>query len=502
MKKIIFMVIVFMTFLSSSHAYSIFVVDEDNNRMVYEDYLINGNYAFIVGDIQDNKVKLNNLAYVARLRNDIVYRATIQMKILEESNGKDYHLTDGINVIDTKEEEKIIEQYLKKYEETNSCSGKSYNASYKEWITLSCGVSLYDYTIDNENVILGNNSQIKPNAGGRQVVNFKHNSLNILNNYIFANKWWYRDFSITLNVAANIVKFNIITPDNHDFLFDYGIYDESDNLIEKVTLKTGYNEIYFAKGTNVYLKEITEYPIYLYDEDKFLKVSNDIYVMDVVKEPREFNVNINTYDRDMYYDDSFISTYTDVTIYDQNYNYYTTLKCDEDCNINLKTGTYIFEDNVSKFRELWRIEGDMEVNMYRYLLNGIKCNEEITNITKDNESINFTKRGIMYIFDEVMTSGIYEITIGGKKYSVNLSNYNNYAYIRNIGTLYELEIDIGNDNTEEVVDDIVVGDFLPEYDNITVNVPDTYISTIESDKYVLFKKKYNYCLFNSYSFIN
>ena len=279
-------------------------------------------------------------------------------------------------------------------------------------------------------------------------------------------------------------------------------------MIEKIDLNTGYNEIYFAKGTNIYLKESTDHSIDLLDEDKHFKDNSDTYEVDIIKEAREFKVSINTYDRNMYYDDNFVSTYTDVTIYDKNYNYYNTLKCDGNCDINLKSGTYIFEDNISKFKELWPIEDNMNVNMYRYLLNGIKCNEDITNISKDGSDISYTKNGIMYIFDEVMTSGIYEIIIDDKEYNVNLSNYNNYSYIRNIGTLYELKIDIESEDTNDVIDDLVVDNIETNTEqeenklDIVINIPNTNISLIESDKYVLLKKKYNYCMFSSYSYIN
>ena len=500
MKKIIFMVIAFMAFLGSTHALSIFVVDEDNNKILYEDHLIGGKYAFLIGNDESDKVKLNNLAYVSRLRNDLTYRATIQMLILEESNNKDYYLSDGINVIDTKDNEELINKYLESYENKVSCDNKTYDVGYKEVLYIDCGVSILSYNRDNPNISLSNDNKLIANAGGVQVINFTHDSLAIYDNYIYANSIFDDEFSITLNVVANKIELNIVTPDNHDFRFNYGIFNEDGELIEKMDLNTGYNEIYFAKGTNIYLKELTEYSIYLLDDDKYFLDSSDTYKVDVIKEAREFNVNINTYDRDMYYDDSFVSTYTDVTIYDKNYNYYTTLKCDGSCKINLKSGTYIFEDNVSKFRELWVIENNMDVNMYRYLLNGIMCDEDISSIKKDNEDIGFTKNGIFYIFDEVMTSGIYNVVINDKEYSVNLSNYNNYTYIRNIGTLYELKIDIDNSDSDEIIGDIVID--IGNNEDININIPDTYVSILESDKYVLFKKK-RYCYFsNSNSYIN
>ena len=507
MKKIIFIVLVFLSFITGSKA-NIFIVDDSGERYLYEEKYISRNNAFLIGSDHSNKVKLNNLAYVARLRNDLIYRATIQMLILEESNDKDYYLSDGINIIDTFEEEKLITEYLQRYDRVNSCNNKNYTVGYKEEITLDCGISLYAYNIDNSNISLGSNNKLKANAGGEQIVNFVHDNLAIYDNYIYANNIFYDEFTITLNVLANKIELNIITPDNYDFIFNYGIYAENGELIEKIDLNTGYNEIYFAKGTNIYLKESTDHSIYLLDEDKYFKDNSDTYEVDIIKEAREFKVSINTYDRNMYYDDNFVSTYTDVTIYDKNYNYYTTLKCDGNCDINLKSGTYIFEDNISKFKELWLIEDNMTVNMYRYLLNGIKCNEDITNISKDGSDISYTKNGIMYIFDEVMTSGIYEIIIDDKEYNVNLSNYNNYSYIRNIGTLYELKIDIESEDTNDVIDDLVVDNIETNTEqeenklDIVINIPNTNISLIESDKYVLLKKKYNYCMLSSYSYIN
>lgn len=494
------MFMLFVSFAMYSKA-SIFIVDDLGVKYLYEDKYIAGKNAFLIGSNQKNKVKLNNLAYVSRLRNDLIYRATIQMLILKESNNKNYYLTDGYNIIDTKEEEKLIEDYLKRYETINTCDNKTYNVNYQEDLTLNCGVNLYTYYIDNSYVMLGNNNKLKANKGGIQKINFTHESLAILDNYIYANDIFYEDFEITLNVLANKVKFNIKTFDNHDFKFNYGIYNESGELIEKIDLKTGYNEIYFAKGTNIYLKELTENSIYLLDEDKLFLDSKDTYEIEVIKEPKKFNVVINTYDRNMYYDDYFKDTYTDVTIYDKNYNFYTNLKCEESCNIDLPSGTYIFEDNISKFRELWVIEGDMDVNMYRYLLNGIKCNDKIDSISKDSKNINFTNNGIMYIFDDVMTSGVYDITIDGKKYSVNLSNYNNYIYIRNIGTLYELKIDMKDNNIDDMVIDIPLYNE-ESIDKITVDIPDTYINVLKSDKYVFFKKRINYYFNIVYNYIN
>lgn len=476
MKKLIFGIFLFLAFAVSAGATTFYIVDDTGNKITYEDKKIANSYAFLVGDVKTNKKRLNNLAYVARYRNDIKFHAIIQLLILKESNPtKEYYLSDGINKIDIEELANLIELYINEYARVPSFAYTTYEMSYEEPYTIYTSENAGFYKVESNDIsveIYSNEIRLTPHKSGNQQIEFINSDLNILNDYIYATSPAYDEFTMNLVIPHNKIELIIETPDNKSYNLMYGIYDEKDNLIEEFLITPSSNTITFPRGMNVTLKEITSNPIYVLDDDRFLTDNLSYNKIFVKKEYQTFAQTITTFSVDLNTNNQNIVP-TDVTIYDSNNKYYGRYTSSSSCNVSLPYGTYTLFDNITNDSISISVSKNDTINLYRYKINAIKSQEDILKVSIANKDIPFHRDGDLIIFDEAITPGEYTISIGDNTYLVDLSDSGNYT-IQDKMLIYNYT---HKDTSTEQLDD-----------DISISIPNTGLS-LNLKGEILFEKK-------------
>lgn len=479
MKKLIFGIFLFLAFTISASATSFYIVDEIGNKTLYEEKKIANSYAFLIGSDLNNKKRLNNLAYVARYRNDIKYHATIQLLILKESNpNKDYYLSDGINKINISELSSLIETYISEYAKLPTFGNSTYEISYEEPYTIYTSESLSFYKVNNSSdvsvEVYGNAVSFTPHKSGNIEVSFLQNELSILNNYIYAPAPAYDEFTIHLNIPHNKIKLNIEVPENTDYNLLYGIYDEDDNLLEKFAIDKNSNIITFPRGINISLKEITPNSIYVLDEDKYFSDSPNTNEVTIKKEYKYFSQTINTYDfNSLTKEKNLVSS--SITIYDSQNNYYKNCTSSSSCSISIPYGTYTFIDNLTNYKVTATISSDGTIDLYRYKINALNTEENISKISIGDKMVSFHKDGSLIIFDEAIAPGEYTFNVGSNTYLVDLRDNSNYEFNESYGLIYNLDRLTSSSSKEPFKD-------------ISISIPNTGLSlNIKGE--ILFEKK-------------
>ena len=500
LKKFVFFIILFFTFTINGKA-SIFIVDDLGTRYPYEEKLISGNNAFLLGEEITDNVLLNNLAYISRFRNDLTFHATIQMLILKNTNpDREYYLSDGYNEIDTTNNVNLINSYLDSYNIIPEFAYQTLEVNYKAYLTLQDkDINFSNYNVSGGSIkVYGNSFDLSLPGAGLKTVTFTSNNINTLNNYIYANTIYYPDFEFYVNVLANIVNLNIITLENEDFSLKYATYDTNDNLIDEFTITNNNNQIYYEIGKNVYLKEISEYSIYELDENIYLPGNLDTKTIDVNKEYKTFTVTIHSLLKNIAAEDDTKPTISNITVYDKNYNIIDNITCNEECTIKLKAGLYIFEENLTKYKVKVEIYSDMDIEVTKYFINGLITTENIESIYFNDNNITFTKKGNMFIFDTPLEADKYQVIVSGNKEVLDLTDYNNYVRIEELGIFYQYSLDEENKPTKPVEDIPIIDS---DNDAVTVLIPDTGLALLKGD-YIIVKKKYYFNYFNNnYSYI-
>lgn len=500
LKKFVFIIILFFTFTINGKA-SIFIVDDLGTRYPYEEKLISGNNAFLLGEEITDNVLLNNLAYISRFRNDLTFHATIQMLILKNTNpDREYYLSDGYNEIDTTNNVNLINSYLDSYNIIPEFAYQTLEVNYKAYLTLQDkDINFSNYNVSGGSIkVYGNSFDLSLPGAGLKTVTFTSNNINTLNNYIYANTIYYPDFEFYVNVLANIVNLNIITPENEDFSLKYATYDTNDNLIDEFTITNNNNQIYYEIGKNVYLKEISEYSIYELDENIYLPGNLDTKTIDVNKEYKTFTVTIHSLLKNIAAEDDTKPTISNITVYDKNYNIIDNITCNEECTVKLKAGLYIFEENLTKYKVKVEIYSDMDIEVTKYFINGLITTENIESISFNDNNITFTKKGNMFIFDAPLEADKYQVIVSDNKEVLDLTDYNNYVRIEELGIFYQYSLDEENKPTKPVEDIPIIDS---NNDAVTVLIPDTGLALLKGD-YIIVKKKYYFNYFNnSYCYI-
>lgn len=500
LKKFVFIIILFFTFTINGKA-SIFIVDDLGTKYPYEEKLISGNNAFLLGEEITDNVLLNNLAYISRFRNDLTFHATIQMLILKNTNpDREYYLSDGYNEIDTTNNVNLINSYLDSYNIIPEFAYQTLEVNYKAYLTLQDkDINFSNYNVSGGSIkVYGNSFDLSLPGAGLKIVTFTSNNINTLNNYIYANSIYYPDFEFYVNVLANIVNLNIITPENEDFSLKYATYDTNDNLIDEFTITNNNNQIYYEIGKNVYLKEISEYSIYELDENIYLPGNLGTKTIDINKEYKTFTVTIHSLLKNIAAEDDTKPTISNITVYDKNYNIIDNITCNEECTVKLKAGLYIFEEKLTKYKVKVEIYSDMDIEVIKYFINGLITTENIESISFNDNNITFTKKGNMFIFDTPLEADKYQVVVSGNKEVLDLTDYNNYVRIEELGIFYQYSLDEENKPTKPVEDIPIIES---DDDAVTVLIPDTGLALLKGD-YIIVKKKYYFNYFNNnYSYI-
>ena len=508
MKKIFFMSFIFLALIISVKAneeYYIMVNDGENiTNIPYKDKKLMGKYAFLLSPYDNinilDETKINNLAYISNLANDTLINVVIQKLIWEETNPTmTFNITKNNNQIDITNELNYIKEELKKYDKMPSIADKEYEINYKEPLILETkDYSLTGYYI-NENIsanIYENKVEILLNSGGTYNIDFKNKPLNIYDNYVYANNVYYKNFQIKVNVLANEIKFNFYLPNNEDYYFKYSVFNENNEFIEDFILDNNNNTIYFKKGINVYVKETTENSIYENSKDMYFLNDSEIYNIDIYKEYKEYNVSIKTSLINYQDKDYKLNTFTDITIYDYKFNKINEIKCNDNCNIKLRAGSYIIKDNITKEKEYLEVYSNTDIEINRYLLNGLITSDEINSVCSEEECITLIKDGNFILSEKPLEMKEYLVKINNEEKIINFNDTNNIMKINGYGIFYILK-DNGNEEKDNNVSNEEKVENNQNIENIIINIPNTRIDAkIECELYYEEKNFYN---FNSIS---
>lgn len=268
---------------------------------------------------------------------------------------------------------------------------------------------------------------------------------------------------------------------------------DTGNFIERKYF-TGSNMHYFYdKGLNIRITEVvtnTSYKqaedILLYDESKTIVIDREF--------KDEMKVNFQTSYRNTAGFYEFEIVESDVTVYDDSFNFVTKCKGDECNEVILAPGTYFFSDNKTGLVTRSNVLLDGDYMIFRYYINGIYSEDDI-------EVPGSTKKGNMYYFDNYQYPE--EIMIGDEV--VDLADSSKYYCMFGGGVFYKYskkdevidnevqpsedeQIDEENhENPEETNNSENILEEINSNNEIIIDVPNTQVNL---EKVIFYKKKY------------
>lgn len=496
MKKFVFFSLLFIMFMKCASASSdTYYINVNGKDYLYEEKIINEKYAFLLGidetiDIKYSRV-INNLAYIANLKNNYLYNVVIQMLIWQNVYPEyEFYIKCNDNKIDISNIIKDINNLLSNYDIKPNIDGNHYQVNYLEKLIIDTNVNLANYYFDEcAATVQGLKAELTFNHVGSKIIHFTSLEIKKIENYIYADSVYYKPFEITVDVIANIVDLNFIL-DEDNYNFKYGIFDLNNNLIQEFYLDANNNKVYFEKGIDVYLKELTDASTYELSEDILLKDQDEEYSIDIYKKKKNFDILIDT---EMYYygdNESITKTYSDVNIYNDKMELINSKKCSNNCSIKLEAGKYIFEDNVSKYKVFVDLVENREVVLKRYYVAGLITTENIDKICINEQCLEIEKMGNFINFMDFVLPNIYEIYINGKSYELNLLDNKNYIYLNDYGLVYNYLKE--DEEVEKVEDNNIKTE--EDQENITISIPDTGIEIKFIKEYYYVKKRINYSI--------
>lgn len=252
--------------------------------------------------------------------------------------------------------------------------------------------------------------------------------IGIMNCYAQETKKYY--FGDNLNTT----EFNIDTTYNG---ISFKVYNEdTGDFLKKIYLNTGDMKYKYAQGLNIRFVEDTYNSAYealddiiVYDESKIITVE---------RIPRYKKVTIKTIYRGYAKYIEVVDGYTDVTIYDENFNQVFACKIGGDCVISLLPGTYFFKDNKFGFTTRQNVLNETTVYLSRYYIDGIYSEEEL-----DLENV--TRKGKLYYFNDPVFPEDY-ITINGEEYDMGDKSKYYYIFLEGIFYKYSKKDEVINDD--------------------------------------------------------
>lgn len=501
MKKIILICSVFLIVMKGVCANeNDYYINVNGKNYLYQNMIINNRLGFNLFIEEEIEIKesriINNLAYIANLKNNDLYSVVIQMLIWQKIYPHySFYIEYNNRKVNVDNIIKEIDEMIANFDKDPDIKDKYYQIDYEKKLKIITNVNLASYYLEDCSAsITGNSAELSLFHVGLKKIHFLQKELKRRENYIYADEFYYKPFTIMVDVKANIVNLNFIM-DEEKYNFKYGIFDQNGNLLKVFDINNHNNKIYFKKGSDVYLKELTEDSIYELSENILLQNKDQEYSIDIYKKKKMFNIIINTLLFNYGDKEIFEKTYTDVSIYNKNMQLIQNTKCIEYCKFNLEADSYIFEDNISKYKLFVDLTADSEIFLQRYYINSILTFEKVENIYKGNDNIAFEQNENFINFIDFVLPEKYTIIINGKKYVLNLSDNNNYIYLNDYGLVYFYQLE----NLEEN-DNIINKNETSSDDSIIIKVPDTNLEYQINKEYIYVKKKNMFYI--SYSFVN
>ena len=219
---------------------------------------------------------------------------------------------------------------------------------------------------------------------------------------------------------------------------------------------------------------------------------NEIYNINIYKEYKEFNVNIKTSLINYQDKDYKLNTFTDITIFDYKFNKINEIKCNDNCNIKLRAGSYIIKDNITEEKEYLEVYSNTDIEINRHLLNGLITSDEINSICSEEECITLIKDGNFILSEKPLEMKEYLVKINNEEKIINFNNTNNIMKINGYGIFYILK-DNGNEEKDNNVSNDEKVENNQNIENIIINIPNTRIDAkIECELYYEEKNFYNF----------
>lgn len=262
----------------------------------------------------------------------------------------------------------------------------------------------------------------------------------------FANNTYYLENSEEVTLSYNYLSRYIV--DDYEIINDSISFKFTENGIYEINFDVPKLEI----KNNYYTVE------YYYSKPFSIKFVVEDY----------YDLNIKTYNNDKLVDNN---------IYINEFNYTKS-------TIRLPKNDYEIIDNYSNTKYNLKLDKNKELTINNYFINKIKTNIDIYKICDKNKCYGFSNINDTFELSESLTPKIYNIYTSDNMYQIDLRNKDNYEIDNGILT-YNLEIDL----KEEIIDEEIENN--NNEDTISINIPNTLITYLDSSYYYVKEKYYN-----------
>ncbi len=440
----------------------------------------------------DDKKQIKNLAYVGRNTDNQVYQGVIAKTILEVNN-KDLQITlknDWLDDIDISFYENKLAMELAEIQSGHQLAGKSYDVDLHDLLKITGDFGDLelnsDLTVENygDRLVISNTN--KP--GFYKI--YAKSKMDVIDNFITSLTPACDDFVINIRVLGKEIKF--VSP-KKNYYVNFLVLDEQRNVIDNIIINKDNTSFYYMKKQKLYFQDITNDNGYeRLEEIAFVDVGNSYYELNLDLQENINYVKVQTILVDARNKDNNQYILNDFVVYDDQFKEIN--ECHEmNCQLELKSGIYIFKDKKSKKMLRYDIFGDMEINLERYKINGIVSEEVLTKIKVDNNLQDFYKEGNLYYLDGLSDCSSISFLIDDDWYTWNLEGNEDYVFWDDLGTFWLLDLDktIKTIKPEEIIIEDKNKKEEKWEDTIDISVPNTGIEIIGGSIYVYKKRNYH-----------